>query len=230
MLHLYYGTDTIAARTKALTIAGAVEATIERFEAENFSAGSLRDATEAVSLFGNTTVYIIDTPSVNEELWQELVDLAEALATSVQLFIVVDNNLTASQLKPLKPHATNIEVFTKEKNTAFNTFALADAFANRDKKSLWILFAEAVRQGQSAEEIIGILWWQIKSMRLAAMTNSATEAGMKDYPYNKAKRALRNFKSGELEKISHQLIKVYHEGHGGEKDIWVGLEEWVLRM
>lgn len=228
MLHLYYGTDTITARSKAVAVANATETTVERFESETFVEGMLRDAVESVSLFGDIHTYIIDTPSMNEEMWLELINLVEVLAESTLLFIVLDANLTAAQVKPLKLHAASVEVCAKDKAEAFNTFALADALANKDKKTLWILFTEAVRHGQSAEEIIGILWWQIKSMRLAQTTNSAQEADMKDYPYNKAKRALRNFKPGELEKISHQLLTIYHEGHGGEKDILVGLEEWVL--
>lgn len=228
MLQLFYGTDTISARTKALAVANATEETIERFESENFVVGSIRDAVEGVSLFGDTTTYIIDTPSTNPDMWLELVQTIEALASSAQMFIMVDNNLTAVQLKPLKTYLDKVELFTKDKVSSFNAFALADAFATRDKKTLWILLTEAIRNGLKAEEIIGVLWWQIKSMRLAMVTTSASEAGMKDFPYNKAKRALRNFKPGELESISHQLLVVYHEGHGGEKDIWVGLEEWIL--
>ena len=52
---------------------------------------------------------------------------------------------------------------------------------------------------------------------------------MKDFPYNKAKRALSNFKSDDLEVLSASLLKVYHDGHGGMRDIDEGLEEWVLR-
>lgn len=52
---------------------------------------------------------------------------------------------------------------------------------------------------------------------------------MKSYPYDKAKRSLCNFKPGELETISRDLLAVYHDGHSGVKDIEVGLEEWVLK-
>lgn len=228
MLHLYYGTDTIKTRTKALATANATELPVERFEAETFIPGSLRESVGAVSLFGDATVFIIDSPSTNEVLWLELVEMIEVVSESSQLCIVIDTSIPAAQLKLLKPHVAVIEESVKDKGAPFNTFALADAFANRDRKALWILYTEAVHYGQSAEELIGILWWQIKSMRLAEVTSTAAEAGMKEYPYNKAKRAVRNFKSGELITLSHQLFKVYHAGHAGEKDILIGLEEWVL--
>jgi hypothetical protein len=60
------------------------------------------------------------------------------------------------------------------------------------------------------------------------MVRTADEAGMKSYPFDKAKKSLRNFKSGELETLSRDLLRVYHDGHGGIKDIEIGLEEWVL--
>lgn len=228
MVHLYYGTDTIASRTKAISVASEIDSVIERFEAETYIPGSLQNAAEAVSLFGVATTYIVDSPSLNQVMMAELLGVMEALQTSPQTFIIVEGALTAGQIKSLKSYIDNIESFAKEKTDTFNTFAFADALANRDKKTLWILLAQSMRQGLSAEEIIGVLWWQIKSMRLALVTKSAIEAGMKEYPYNKAKRALRNFKEGEIEKLSHQLMIVYHQGHGGEKDILVGLEEWVL--
>jgi hypothetical protein len=83
--------------------------------------------------------------------------------------------------------------------------------------------------GLSAEEIIGTLWWQLKTLRLAMLTKSAEEAGVKDFPYNKAKRALKNFKDGEIETLSLRLLNLYHDGHAGKCDIDLALEEWVLR-
>jgi len=107
---------------------------------------------------------------------------------------------------------------------------MAEALARKDKRSLWILLCEAKRNGLSAEEIIGTLWWQLKTMRLASLTSSAEEAGVKDYPYNKAKQSLRNFKPGELGSISFRLMNLYHEGHKGKRDIDLALEEWVLTV
>ena len=53
---------------------------------------------------------------------------------------------------------------------------------------------------------------------------------MKDFPYNKAKGALKNFKDNEIEKLSHSLLELYHMGHAGVKEIDLSLEKWVLRV
>ena len=112
----------------------------------------------------------------------------------------------------------------------FNAFGMADSLSRKDKKTLWLQLQDAKQANLSAEEIIGTLWWQLKSMRLAKNTNSAAEAGMKDFPYNKAKRALSAFKDGELESLSRGLLTVYHEGHLGKVDIDIALERWMLTL
>jgi len=75
-----------------------------------------------------------------------------------------------------------------------------------------------------------MLWWQLKALRLAKQTSSASEAGMKDFPYNKAKRALAKFSEGEVEKLAQSLLEVYHDGHAGVRDMETSLEEWILRL
>jgi hypothetical protein len=93
-----------------------------------------------------------------------------------------------------------------------------------------VLLQEARQSGLREEEIIGMLWWQLKSLRLALVTNSADEAGMKEFPYTKAKRALSTFAPGEVVLLSQSLLELYHAGHSGQSDMDVALEEWVLTL
>lgn len=113
---------------------------------------------------------------------------------------------------------------------SFNTFAMADALARKDKKSLWVLLQNARHHNVSAEEIIGTLFWQLKSLRLAAETSSALEAGMKPFMYTKAKSALGKFAPGELTTLSRTLLSLYHDGHSGKRDIDLALEKFLLTL
>jgi hypothetical protein len=90
------------------------------------------------------------------------------------------------------------------------------------------LLQDARAAGLREEEIIGMLWGQLKSLRLAAVTSSADEAGMKDFPYNKSKRALNTFAPGEVLTLSQSLLELYHAGHSGQRDMDIALEQWVL--
>ncbi len=234
MLHLYFGTDTIKVRQTALAAVATLSQNgnrVERVELENLNAGRLADMLGAASLFGETTIYLIDTPSEDADVYDLLVASLAELADSSNTVVVMEKGLLAAQKKKWQNVAAVCEEFAASgAGESFNAFSLADALLSRDKKTLWLLYTEAKQKGLSAEEIIGTLWWQLKTLRLAALTQNAAEAEMKDFPYNKAKRALKNFKTGDLEKLSASLLKIYHEGHGGIKDIDLGLEEWTLSV
>ncbi len=233
MLQVFYGNDTIKVRQAAFTFVEPLEdkgATVELIDSDTWQSGMLRDAAGATSLFGGETVYLIDTPSSSADFNTECIDVLEVLATSSTQFVVIEGALLAAAKKQWAKHAAEMTEYKAAAGERFNSFAIADALAKKDKKSLWLIYQEAVAAGQSAEELIGILWWQLKSLRLAKLTSSASEAGMKDFPYNKAKRALSTFKDGELESLSLSLLTLYHDGHGGVVDINEGLERWLLKL
>jgi DNA polymerase III delta subunit len=233
MLNVYYGNDMVAARKAALSAIDAssakTEARLTKLESSNFAPGMLADMLGSVSLFGGAELFLIDTPSENPEFYAEAVGVLSDMQESSNQFVVIEGTLLAAEKKKFEKYAGVMEEFKKLADTPFNVWAMADALASRDKKSLWVLLQDAKRAGLVAEEIIGTLWWQLKTLRLAMLTKSASDAGMKDFPYNKAKRALVNFKEGEVASLSAGLLKVYHDGHGGVRDIDEGLEEWVLR-
>jgi hypothetical protein len=138
--------------------------------------------------------------------------------------------LLAAAKKVYAKHTNELHEFAAVKAERFNTFALADALAARNKKRLWLLLHNAYESGITPEEIIGVLWWQLKSLRLAAVTKVAAEAGMKDFPYNKAKRGLSSLPLADAERLSHELLTLYHAGHAGEVDLKLALEQWVLTL
>jgi len=233
MLHLYYGNDTITVRQKAHDFTAAQETAgfkIERIDAENYHEGVFVDLAGATSLFGEKTLYIIDTPSQKTEIYDDVIRHLELLAQSENLFVVIEEALLAAEKKKFAKYATEVEEYKKAGGDRFNVFGMADSLSSKNKKLLWMQLQDARAAGLSAEEIIGTLWWQLKALRLAGCTVSASEAGMKDYPYNKAKRALGAFKPGELELISKRLLTVYHDGHLGERDIDLALEQFVLTL
>ncbi len=233
MLNLYFGTNMVAARLAALSKVEALvtenEPRVTKIESTNFAQGMLADMLGATSLFGGTELYVIDTPSENKDFYTEVIGVLKEMTESANTFIIIEGALLAPEKKKFEKHAGVMEEFKKVAETPFDVWAMADALSRHDKKSLWVLLMDAKRMGMSAEEIIGTLWWQLKTLRMANQTKSATEAGLKDFPYNKAKRSLVNFKAGEVEILSRGLLTVYHDGHGGIRDIDEGLEEWVLR-
>lgn len=233
MLSLYFGNDVVQSRQTALntvdTIVEKNTVTVHKIESGQFSVGLLTNMLGATSLFGGSELYLIDTPSEDEVFFEAILKVLPEMEESGNYFIVMEGTMLAPEKKKFEKYTSVMEEFKKTAETPFNVWAMTDALSSRDKKTLWVLLMDAKRAGLSAEEIIGTLWWQLKSVRLAGLTINASEAGMKDFSYNKAKRALRNFKEGEIEALSAGLLRVYHDGHGGVRDTDEGLEEWVLR-
>lgn len=228
MLAVYFGTDTNAVRQAALTAATAADPTPQMLTAEEYQSGQLADQVGGSSLFGEQRVVVIDTPA--EEMAEELPPLLETMASSADTFIVITGPLLAAQKKQYAKHTDQLHEFTAAKAERINVFAINDVLVKKDKRQLWLQLTTQLRAGIPPEEIIGVMWWQLKSIRLAAITNSAAAAGMKDFPYRKAKSALASFPLAEAEQRSRELLTLYHQGHGGEVDLATALEHWVLTL
>ncbi|MEK9171804.1 MAG: hypothetical protein AAB782_01030 [Patescibacteria group bacterium] len=112
----------------------------------------------------------------------------------------------------------------------FNIFTLTDALGARKRKKAWILYQKALSAGLSAEEIFFKLFWQVKSMLIASRTKNAEETDMKAFPYNKAKSFLKNFKPGELEKLSESLVVGYHRACRGKSEVEILVEKLLLSL
>lgn len=227
MLAVYFGNDTTAVRTAALRAAGTSHTT---YEPDTYEAGMLANAVEGVSLFGGPEVFLLDTPSEKGDFAIDSERLLAEMASSAHRFIIIEKALLAPAKKKFGKHTDILEEFSKKAPERFNPFTLTDALINRDKKNLWLLLQQARAAGLSDEELIGSLWWQLKTMRLVALTGSAEEAGMKDYPYNKTKRALGKYSSAETIALMTSLLAIYHQGHAGETDLSVALEQWCLAI
>lgn len=232
MLAVFYGTDRTGVRNAAAAFLATHTPNIaaDTIDGTTAIAGELATLVDAQSLFGGIESYIIDTPSANTEFETEVLSHMKNMAESKNVFVILESGLLAAARKKYERHASEVAEYAAEKAERFNTFAMADALAKRDKKNLWVLLEEARMAGLRPEEITGMLWWQLKSLRLAAVSSTAVEAGMKEYPFKKAKGALRNFQAGEVEKLSQSLLKLYHDGHQGIRDMDLALEEWVLSV
>jgi len=206
------------------------DATLSTIDAYDYSVGQIAEALGAHSLFGGAEWFVLDTPAANEEFKGELESILPELATSINTFVILEGALLAPAKKRYEKYAAESKEFSVKKQEKANPFAIAEALAQKDKRQLWVLLQEAKLAGRREEEIIGLLWWQLKSLRLAMKTTSAAAAGMSEFPYSKAKRALSKFAEGEVDRLSQSLLELYHDGHAGVRELDLALEEWVLKV
>ncbi|MEK7227642.1 MAG: hypothetical protein AAB641_02010 [Patescibacteria group bacterium] len=113
----------------------------------------------------------------------------------------------------------------------FNIFTLTDAIGARKKRDAWVLYQKALASGMSAEDVFfRAVIWQVKNMLIASKTKNAGETDMKPYPYSKAKGFLKNFKPGELEGLSEELVLGYHAVRKGKGETETLIEKIILRL
>ena len=159
MLCVFYGTDQIKVRQAAhakldeVLIQGE---TFTRLEADGYGVGQLASISSAGSLFSPSLVYLLETPSQNEEFWKDFIQTADLLGSSTHTFIVIEHTLLAADKKSLTKHSAVLEEYKQVSGQAFNPFALAESLSTKDKRSLWLLLQEAKREGSMAEEIIRV--------------------------------------------------------------------------
>lgn len=229
MLSVFFGSDRKAVRDRAHEAFG-TDSEVVVIDENSFVPGMLVEAVGSTSLFGETRQYLLDTPTGEEQFQEEVLSILEDMSGSSHTFVVMERTLLAPAKKKYGKHTATIEEFSADSAERFNAFAISDALAQKDKKTLWVLLQEARLAGLRDEELVGILWWQLKTMKLAATTSTASEAGVKDFPYNKAKRALTKFAPGEVDMLARTLLKTYHDAHKGLTTMDVALEKWVLSI
>jgi DNA polymerase III delta subunit len=156
----------------------------------------------------------------------------DLIKESENIFLVLEEKLPKKTLDLLKKNAekTSEEKGAVEKKKDFTSFSLSDALANRDKKTLWALYREAVARGKKIEELHGILFWQAKMIVLAHKTSTAAEAGVKQYPYSKAKPATKKYSLREAEELLHALSRAIIEGRRKGTSLEHAIERVILSL
>src|SRR5690606_24299685 len=110
--------DTVKVRRAALDFAeksgdGSLPTTIEGGE---YEAGLLASLSGGASLFGDMSVYLLDTPSTDKAFLDAVIKEAAALQASAQVFVVIEGALLAEPKKKLTKHAAHTEEYKATAN------------------------------------------------------------------------------------------------------------------
>lgn len=106
----------------------------------------------------------------------------------------------------------------KERVFGYSPFALQDAIGERSAKKTWIEYEKLRFDGIEAEELIHKIISKVRDMLAISLGASKEDLGIKsDYPYNKSKRGLKNWKKEELKNLFTKLIEIYHRSRMGAR-------------
>lgn len=233
MYIVFHGSDRLKVRdtaTEYIEKNMSPETTLTTIDSGVFEVGQVANALGAESLFGGEEWFVLDNPADSADFAEEVKQSLKEMSESSNTFIILEAGLLAPAKKTYAKYAKEIVEFKADKVERFNSFGMAEALLAKDKRKLWVLLQEAKMSGLREEEMVGMLWWQLKSLRLASLTTNAAEAGMKDFPYNKTKRGLSKFTETEIKDLSQLLLELYHDGHAGVRDMDTSLEQWVLNL
>lgn len=173
---------------------------------DTFSPELLSNYAGSISLFGQTLAIISDNVLKENDLNKEkLLDFKNSNTT----FIFIEDKMTMAEESKYKKYAEVLRYEEKITKQApkINSFALADAYASRNKINTWMLYHESISTGAEPEAISGMLFWKIKMMIL---------------------NGTRMFSIKELKNQSKELVALYHKAHRGEVDFVIGLEQFIL--
>jgi len=119
----------------------------------------------------------------------------------------------------------------REKGYAYSPFALQDALGEKNVKNIWIEYQKLLLQGVVAEDLIFKIVSKVRDMASIKSGAGKEALGIKDYPYNKSKRDLKNWKPEELQNFYAKLVAVYHQSRmAGGESLDTALEKILLSL
>lgn len=241
MIYLFYGTDLVRSRTAATKLSEGLltkkpDATYIAIDSENFKQEVFEELLVAQGLFESKAVVLIKDISSHKEGSVWVSEQIKNIAESPNIFIFAEPaGDLAKKLEKQSEKATEYiakEIVTKER---FNIFLLTDALARRDKKEAWVLYCQALRKGQTPDEIEPMLFWQIKNLLLVKEyeknpANGPKETNLKPFVFSKALSSAKLWERDELENILTSLVYLQRDARSGEEDLDIGLEKVLLSI
>lgn len=196
----------------------------------NFSAELVSSFFGANDLFGKEHVIFLDRIFGNSDAKDFFWDNLSQFVDTLNQFILLEEKILADDIRTIEKAGGEVVKAVKgfaKARPEFNIFALADALGERDKKKLWVLYVKAIRNGNSAEEISGTLFWQMKSMLTLAKGGGKA---LNPFVKSKAQRFIKNYSEDELQKLSFQFVENYHKAHRGGLPLGERLEQLILSL
>lgn len=241
MIYLFYGTDLARSKGAAGRLAQGLlakkhDATYVVIDSENFNQEVFEELLVAQGLFEHKAVVLIKDISSHKEGSVWVLEHIKTIAKSPNIFIFAEpSGDLAKKLEKQAEKATEYTAKEVAKKERFNIFLLTDALARRDKKAAWILYYEALRKGQTPDEIEPMLFWQIKNLLLVkeyekSPADGPKETNLKPFVFSKALSAARYWQKEELENVLSSLVYLQRDTRGGEADLDIGLEKLILSV
>lgn len=236
MLYVIYGNDKkrkeeyLDALRKKITTP---DTSVELVEEEQISKDWLDESLQGRGLFGEKKIFLLNDVLGKKEVQELIFEKVEDFKRTENIFIISESSFSPKNTDLFKGIADEIKEFSQAsggKAQEFNIFLLGDALGARNKKDLWVLYERAKKTGLSDEEIAGTLFWSVKNLALMKNAKEGDNAGLNPYVASKNRGYVKKYSATEIQKLSGDLIKIYHEAHRGGESMDVALEKFILSL
>ncbi len=235
MIYFLHGTDTKNSRKRVHEILSQLSvkrpnSEIFKLTTENWGAEQFDELLGSQGLFEKKYIVVLDFLFSLEEAKELILSKLKEMQTAEHWFLILEGKVDSSAVKKIEKFCYKTEKFEKveTKKESPIIFRITDKLLARDKKQLWVCFIDLIKQGISAEEIHGLLFWAVKNMILASRTKNQKDSGLAPYLYSKSLSGSKNYSLKELQKMSNDLVGVVHLVRSGGGEMNIMLEKWIL--
>ncbi len=199
---------------------------------ETFDKGKMEELLYGRGLFDEKYITVLKNLLKNDDSQKYILSNLKNLKESPHVFILVEESVTKALLKKISEYSYIVEDISLKKTIEkdFNIFSFTDAVGERDKLKAWIILNEGLMYGKDIENFYNLFFWLIKGIKAAQIFSSFTDAGMKPYPYNKARLYSKNYTPQELEKISLELLNAPQKERKGITSLRSSVERLILDL
>lgn len=237
MLYVFAG-DIVKAKKRGRELASALlkkkpDASLFELNSESWNEAVFQEYLGGIGLFEKKYIVLMHELSTNKETKDFFLDYLKELKGSDNVFILIEGELTKKEQTPLEKHAEKVQMFDVEEKAAkkeFNIFSLTDAIGRRDRIAAWTIFTQAQMAGVEAEQIHGMIAWQLKATALAYTAKDAKEAGLNPFVFSKAASAAKKYSKEEVAALYTKLIQDYHNSRRGIIDFSLATEQFLLGL
>ena len=193
--------------------------------------GSLAENFSNNGLFAEKKLFVFYDFFSNEQSIGWLKEKIDTIDQSFTKLLFYEEKIKAPVKNKLEKLGADIKKVAKKeefKKKDNQVFAITDAILQKDRKGAWVNYQKALRSGKAPEEIMGLIWWQVKSLWLVARMDK--DSGLKPFVYQKNKRALAKYNQMQIYKLAKNIVRTYHQARMGELPLEYGCEKLLLSI
>lgn len=208
------------------------DAEVFRINKDNFSKGLVSELLSSQGLFSKKYIVVLDTLFEKTEIFDELKDFFDDFKKTEHIFLCIENKLPIKNFDFIKKYSEKVWEFEEkeEDKKVFNVFGLANYLGNKDKKNLWINYLKALNFGISGEEIVGVLFWQMKNIVIVKKTKSIGESKLSPFVYKNATAFSKKWEEKEILDFCKGLVSVNQKVRDGNGEVEILLEKLILEV